>query len=127
MSDEAVRAFFARHGREFNEPVGFLWRERGGQILGAWAYTGRTADTVQVHLAALPGGLNRELIRRNFTYCFQELAVKVILAFVPGSNPRALETGRKLGFRQVGQIEEIDLHILTMSRAECRWLEARRG
>lgn len=124
--DTRVRAFFAARGRAFEEPVTFLAREVAGQVVGAWAYTGYApGESVQIHLAG--SGLNRELVRVGLTYPFDQLGVKVIIAAIPGHNARALRIAGKLGFQDLATIEELDLHLHTMNRAQCRWLEAPRG
>jgi RimJ/RimL family protein N-acetyltransferase len=120
--DDPGLELFARHGRQFNEPVYFILRSDADKVLGGWAYTGYTGDTVQIHIAGDRGWMNRDILRRGFTYPFDVLGVKVIIAAIPGDNPRALKIGHGLGFVEFGAIEEIDLHLLKMSRAHCRWI-----
>jgi hypothetical protein len=116
------RALFRAAGREFDEPVDFLWRTHGGKVVGGWAYTGKTADTVQMHIAGERGWLSTEAIRTGFEYPFDVLGTKVIIAAIPGADNPVLKIAVGLGFTVFGRLEEVDLQLLKMSRAMCRWI-----
>ena len=64
-------------------------------------------------------------LRKVFDYPFNTLKLKVIIGTVAGSNTKALNLNRKLGFKEVATIadahDEGDLVIFEMRPEYCKW------
>lgn len=115
---------FKGAGVTFAEPVPMLWREAAGKVLGGFAWSAFTGDTIQAHFVGISyQWMNREIVRRSFTYPFLELGVKVILAFIPEHRLRARHVALSMGFKELGVIPKVNIHALTLVREDCeRWL-----
>jgi L-amino acid N-acyltransferase YncA len=93
-------------------------------VVGGFAYTNIRADTVELHFVGTgPRWVTRTLLRIVFTYCFHQLGVKVILGFIASERPHAVKVALKLGFKELGVIPGVGLHMLTMVREDCKWLD----
>lgn len=121
-NDTRLLSLFERLKRPFNEPTITIHRELDGRILGGWVLTGWSEQTVQVHVAGEGRWMNFAIIEALFRQCFDVIGAKVALAAIDGHNTKAMTLGLGLGFSEFGVIDEIDLHLLKMSRAQCRWL-----
>lgn len=119
-----LKAMFEAAGVTFAERVPMLWREVHGKTLGGFAWSSYTGDTIQAHLVGISHHwMNREIVRRSFTYPFQELGVKCILAFLPEHRTEALSVALGMGFKELGVIPKVNIHALTLVREDCeRWL-----
>lgn len=119
-----LKAMFEAAGVAFAEPVPMLWREVRGKTLGGFAWSSYTGDTIQAHLVGISHHwMNREIVRRSFTYPFQELGVKCILAFLPEHRTEALSVALGMGFKELGVIPKVNIHALTLVPEDCeRWL-----
>jgi len=123
-----AKALFERYGTVFQEVPKLLWRASDGRVVGAFAWTGYTGDTVQMHyVGAHRHWMTREFLRRAFTYPFDQLGVKVILGFLPPERTHAVGVAIKLGFKKLCVVPGVDLHMIAMTRADCRWIEVRNG
>lgn len=92
--------------------------------MGGFAYTNIQPDTVELHFVGTePRWMTRTLLQIVFTYCFHQLGVKVILGFIDSGRLRAVKVALKLGFKELGVIPGVGLHMLTMVREDCRWLD----
>lgn len=104
-----------------------IGRERDGRIVGAVGFCNWTARAVEMHCAGIGQWLTRGLLRAAFRYPFVLAGKAVVIATVGSGNDRALRLNRHLGFREDGRIEGAHtdgaLVIMSMRRAECRWLE----
>jgi hypothetical protein len=101
----------------------YLWREVNRVPVGAFAWTGYAGDTIQMHYAGLnKHWMTRRFLHTAFTYCFDQLKVKAILAFLPEDRVYARDIAIRLGFRSMGLVPGVRLHMLTMVREDCRWL-----
>jgi hypothetical protein len=80
-----------------------------------------------MHIAC-DGSLTREFIWFCFYYAFEQLNVKKVLGLVESTHHKALELDKRLGFVHEHTIKdggrENDLIILSMTKAQCRWLNA---
>lgn len=100
-----------------------LWRERDGKTLGGFAWSNYDGDTIQAHIVGERRWMNREILRLSFTYPFQQLGVKVILAFLPAHRVEARQVALGMGFKELGVIPGVNLHLLTLVPEDCqRWL-----
>lgn len=108
----------------FAAPVSMLWREVAGKTLGGFAWSDYTGDTIQAHFVGISHSwMNREIVRLSFTYPFDQLDVRVILAFLPKSRTVAREVAISMGFKELCIIPKVDVHMLTLVREDCeRWL-----
>ena len=97
-------------------------------LKAAIAYNGFTGRMCFMHSAIDdPAVINRTFVRAIFEYPFQQLGLTHIVALVEGSNKRALDIDLRCGFRETRRLEGAatdgtDLHVLEMTRNECRWL-----
>jgi RimJ/RimL family protein N-acetyltransferase len=90
-------------------------------------YTGKNGS-VAMHVAAfLPRWVNRTILWVAFDYPFNQLGVKKVFGQVPADNEAALKFDLNLGFKVEGQIKDVypsgDMLLLSMYRAECRFLQ----
>ena len=101
---------------------------KDGQLIAGVMYDNYNIQSVQMHVAAMPGRrwMTREYLRLCFVYPFGQLAVKKIIGLVDSTNADALRFDKHLGFVEEAVIREAgkygDLHILTMTRQQCRFL-----
>lgn len=106
---------------------------RDGEMVAGVLYDNCTGQSVQMHVAAVPGcrWMTREYLRVCFDYPFNQLKVKKVIGLVDSTNADALRFDRHLGFVAEGLIEDAGrfghLHILTMTRDQCRFLDVRPG
>lgn len=121
---EAADKLFLANGIVLEYQRTLFPRVVGDYVVGAFATTGEGGSgTVQLHyVGAAPHWINRELLRTVFTYCFDFLAAKVILGFLPSERAHAIHVATKLGFKKFGVIPGAGIQMMTMTRAECKWL-----
>lgn len=102
-----------------------------GQLIGVVGYDCWTGTACEMHMAGEPGWLNREFLWGAFDYPFNQAGCNMVLARVPSGNHRALSIDRRLGFRTEyilkGAHPDGALHILSMRKDECKWLEKYNG
>ena len=102
----------------------YIGNELGGKIVAVTGYDRFTGDTVRIHIAGegKGGWFSREFCRFCFYYPFEQLKVKKVIGHVRGDNEAALRFDRHLGFIEEEYISERDLHVLTMTKEQCRFL-----
>lgn len=116
-------AMFQAEGMVWLKPAQMVWREIDGKCVGGFAWTDYDGDTIQAHIVGQPGWLNRKILYMSFTYPFDQLGVKVILAFLPEARIDARRVALGMGFKELGVIPGVNLHLLTLVREDCeRWL-----
>ena len=98
-----------------------------GRIRGMVGLDGWTPASVQMCIALETPIAARALLRPSFDWVFNQEGKDVAFALVSSANQEALDFDRSLGFRTVGRLlgahsKGIDLVILEMRRADCRWL-----
>jgi hypothetical protein len=120
---------FQDEGMVFHKNASMMWREIDGKVVGGFAWTDYDGDTIQAHIVGQPGWLNRKMLYMSYAYPFDQLGVKVILAFLPESRIVARRVALGMGFKELGVIPGVGLHLLTLVREDCeRWLAlANRG
>ena len=96
-----------------------------GNIIAVAGYEDYNGASVRAHIA-FDGMLTREFIRIGFDYPFNQLKVKKIIGLVSSCNKKALKLDKHLGYVEEAIIKDAcldgDLHILTMTREQCRFL-----
>ena len=90
-------------------------------------FEGFTGRAVHIHVAMNPdAGMTREWFKVLFNYAFNQLGVNKIIGTVDSTNEKALKFDKHIGFIEEAVIEGAgkhgDLHILTMTRQQCRFL-----
>lgn len=99
-----------------------------GRLIAGVAFDNYNTAAMQIHVAALPGKnwITKELLHRVFSYPFRQLGVKKLIGLVGSTNEAALKFDLALGFCIEATLKDAypdgDLHILTMTQAQCRWL-----
>lgn len=101
-----------------------------GNFMGGVFYSDYTGASIRVHMAGVtPRWASPDLLWSGFDYPFTQLGVQMILVTVLSTNERALNIVRRLGFRELFRIRDAvrdgDLVLLSMSRAECKYLRMR--
>lgn len=104
-------------------PTSMLWREIDGRTVGGFAWSNYDGGTIQAHIAGERGWLNRKMLYLSYEYPFDQLGVKVILAFLPDHRVQARKVAQSMGFKELGMIPGVDLHLMTLVRKDCeKWL-----
>ena len=100
-----------------------------GRLIAGIAFDNYNGACVQIHVAALPGKnwISKALLHRVFSYPFHQLRVKKLIGLVGSTNAEALRFDLALGFRIEATLKDAypdgDLHILSMTQDQCRWLD----
>jgi len=103
--------------------------EKDGELIAGVLFDNFNGRSVQMHVAAVPGRrwMTREYLRFCFSYPFDQMGVNKIIGLVDSTNVDAMRFDLHLGFEQEAVIEGAgrfgDLHILTMTREQCRFLK----
>lgn len=126
------------HGKAIAKASGYKFYFRGVpvisrinneyELLGGVIYTKYTGSSVEMHVAGFtPTWLSRDFLWCAFHYPFEQLGCRRVFALVPSDNLHALTFDTKLGFTPEAVIPDVyphaDLHILSMTRDQCRWLK----
>ena len=100
--------------------------ERAGQLIAGVSYDSYCGRSICMHAAI--DRLNRDILWYAFYYPFVQLGVKKVIGLVDSTNEKALRLDLHLGFTLEAVIADGakygDLRILTMTRDQCRWLNA---
>lgn len=102
---------------------------RDGEIVAGVLYDNFTGRAVQMHVASDGSRkwMNREYLRACFDYPFRQLGVNKVIGIVDSTNTDALRFDHHLGFVTEAVIKDAgkhgDLHILSMTRQQCRFLK----
>ena len=132
--DEAMRWAMFEYLRERNvlksrsedfQALGRIGVE--GKLIGVVGYFGFAGLTCQICDAGEGNWLSRELIRATFDYPFRQLNMEYLFAKIRATNARALRLDRRVGFKDFARLHDgwtlgEDMIVLTMSRADCRWI-----
>lgn len=128
-----------RVGRWVCERTGGTWSpadaraiglERNGELVAGVVYDHYNGASVCMHVASdgSRSWLNRAYLKYCFEYPFNHMKVRKIIGEVPSNNEDALRFDKHLGFREEARIADAapggDIILLTMTRAQCRWLSA---
>jgi len=115
----------SRTGGEYTGSGAYIGLEKDGVIVAVSGYEDYNGASIRAHLAA-DGRLSREFIWYGFYYPFCELKVKKIIGLVSSKNEKALKLDKHFGYIEEAIIKDAapdgDLHILTMTKEQCRFL-----
>ena len=105
---------------------GIGW-EKDGRLVAGVLYDNFNGRSVQMHVAAIGHQwLVRKYLRTCFDYPFNQLKVLKVVGLVDSTNTDALRFDFHLGFKEEAVIKDAgkhgDLHVLTMTRDQCRFL-----
>lgn len=100
---------------------------RGGKLAGGVMFDAYLKRSIQMHVASfMPNWLTRDFLWVIFDYPFNQLGVDVIYGPVDSTNKHAIDFDKKIGFKEETRLKNAtpggDLIILSMYRADCRWL-----
>lgn len=102
----------------------------GRSIIGVVGFDGWNGASVQMHVAGEGNWCSRSLLLAAFDYPFRVGKVDMVLGMVPSGNKAALRFNLHIGFKVeheiVGAHPDGSLIIVSMTRAECRWLKGQR-
>lgn len=102
--------------------------EKDGELIAGVMFDNCTGRSVQMHVAAIPGRrwMTKEYLRVCFDYPFRQLGVCKIIGLVDSTNQDAMRFDLHLGFIEEAVIKDAgkhgDLHILSMTRQQCRFI-----
>jgi RimJ/RimL family protein N-acetyltransferase len=102
-------------------------RSKNGKFLGGTIYKDYTGVSLSLHIFAVnKSWINKDLLWVSFHYPFEQLGCKKIFAPVPNDNTYCIEFCQKIGFKLDTIIRDVfpsgDMHILSMYKEECHWL-----
>lgn len=103
----------------------YIGLEKDGEIIAATGYEDFTGASVRTHIA-VKGRVTKEFIRYIFWYPFEQLKVKKLIGLVSSGNEKALKLDKNFGFVEEAVVKDVyqdgDLHVLTMTKEQCRFL-----
>lgn len=109
----------------------YIGLEIKGKIVAVSMWAGFNGASVYSHIA-IEGTLNKEFFEFlwfSFYYAFEQLGVKKIIGLVEASNDKALKLDKHLGYEIEATIKDAsptgDLHILTITKSQCKYLKRR--
>lgn len=102
----------------------------GGELLGVVGYGGFVGATCTMHVAGKGNWFSRDLLFASFDYPFNQIGMVQVFTCISANNRKALKFVLHVGFNKLSVIKggwglEVDMHILTMRREDCRWLAAK--
>lgn len=112
-------------GRYIKGDGTYIGLETDGKIVAVAGYDGYNGASIRVHLA-VDGKITPEFLWYGFYYPFEELKVKKLIGLVASTNHKALRLDKHFGYVEEAVIKDAvpygDLHILTMTKDQCRYL-----
>jgi len=98
-----------------------------GELLGGVIYDSYTKNCIFIHQAGFSKRwLTGDMLWIAFDYPFNQLKVEKLAGTIPSSNKALLAFNERLGFSEECRIKDAypdgDMIVMTMTRAECRWL-----
>lgn len=100
--------------------------DENNTIIAVAGYEDYNGASVRAHIA-FEGRLTKEFIWFGFWYPFEQLKVKKIIGLVSSNNEKALKLDKHFGYIEEAIIKDAapdgDLHILTMTREQCKILD----
>lgn len=101
--------------------------EQTGEIIGVVGYDGWNGVSCQMHSAGEGNWVTRNLLFAAFDYPFNVANCGMVLGMIPSGNEQAVKFNNHLGFKTEcvikGAHPDGSLIIMSMSRAECRYLK----
>lgn len=121
----------ARSGGIFSPGDCCLGLHRQGRLRGGGVFTCYMGSAMLVHMAGDGSNwLTRDFIWMAFDYCFNQIGVRKLLAFMPDDNHRALNIALRMGFVFEARVEDVfpnhsDLLILVLDKSNAKWLSVK--
>lgn len=116
--------------QEFLKPAAAIGIEKNGDLVGGVVFDCYTGSNVMMHVASNGSKywLNPAFMYFCFAHAFITLKCNVITGLVRADNQKALNFDINLGFKHTGRLPQAcsdgtDILILTMLKAECRYLK----
>lgn len=102
------------------------WMQSDGMLSAGTVYDMFNGRSICMHVAA-EKPVTRTFLKACFRYAFDQLGVQKAIGLVDSTNESALRFDHHLGFVEEARIKDAgkngDLVLLTMTKAQCRWIE----
>lgn len=104
-----------------------------GELVAGVIYNNYTGHDISMHVASTYGTLwaRPHILRDLFAFPFNQLKCRRVTGFVSAANAHTIPFDEHLGFVREGILRDAtpegDMHIIGMTRSECRWLENHNG
>lgn len=126
--EELGRWLCPRTGGRYVPGAGvYIGNEINGKLVAVVGYEDYNGASVRIHVAGEGHWMTREFLWFAFYYPFEQMKVKKLIGLVAGTNERALKLDKHLGYVEEAVIKDAvpggDLHILTMTKEQCRFLK----
>lgn len=121
------------------ERTGIMWtpdfqalgRVVDGKLVGVIAFNNFNGASCHIHMAGDgQRWMSRGLLETAARYVFLQRGLSMMFGLVPSGNKAALEQDLRMGFVELIEIPgahpDGSLHILQMTREQCRWLERKK-
>lgn len=99
--------------------------EKDGELVAGTLFDMFNGRSICMHVA-LDKPITRTFLKTCFDYVFNQLGVQKAIGLVDSTNDSALRFDSHLGFVEEARIKDAgksgDLVLLTMNRAQCRWI-----
>lgn len=110
----------------------YIGLEKDGEVIAGVMYDHYTGASITATIAKAPDAiLTREFMWAIFDYPFNQLGCNMIVAYVEEHNHKSVAFLRKAGFQHTAEVPGVypdgAMHIYTMTKAQCRWLEKADG
>ena len=119
--------FSEANGNEYSfTNMEYIATESNGVITCATGSNCYNGKSMQMHVA-LKGWFTKEAMWYAFHYPFVELGLHKLIAPIPSTNVKSLRVAKHFGFIPEAIIKDAapdgDLHLLTMTKEQCRYLK----
>jgi len=100
---------------------------RNDEIKGVVGFDQYNGASIMMHVAGVPGWLDKSILWASFDYPFNVCKVNMVIGLVPSGNLDAIRFNTHLGFKLctelVGAHPDGSLLLMTMRREECKYLK----
>jgi hypothetical protein len=104
----------------------YIGLEKNGVITSVAGFEDYNGASIRGHLAVDDNRMDKKWMKFCFEYVFCQLKVKKLIGLVSSANTKALRLDKHFGYIEEGIIKDAapdgDLHILTMTKEQCRIL-----
>jgi hypothetical protein len=105
-----------------------LGRVVDGKLVGVIGFNNFNGASCHIHMAGdTKRWMSHGLLETAARYVFIQRKLNLMFGLVPSGNESALEQDQRMGFKLMltlpGAHPDGALHILQMTKADCRWLE----
>lgn len=134
LTDRPIPALFAflreRIGLAWSEDFQALGRVVDKKLVGVIGFNNFNGASCFIHMAGDPGWMTFGMLETAARYVFLQRNLDMMFGLVPSGNQHALEIDLRLGFKHLitipGAHPDGALHLLQMTKDECRWLKRKR-